>query len=344
MAHTQKKASLGEIAKYCKNLQTTHKGNVTTFFFLGFNNNAIYNLLLFSLVLIIYMVTICGNFLIIMLIYYSKTLHSPMYFFLSQLSLSDIMLTTDIAPNMLHIFLHERTSISFSGCIFQYCVFSTVETFECYLLTVMSYDRYLAICSPLHYTSIMKQTLCIQLILASWIFSCSMALILTLGLSQLEFCGPNAIDYLYCDSNPLVELSCSDTSKVLMEITVLCFPVLILPFLVIVVSYTYIVLTILKISSFSGRLKSFSTCSSHLTVVFIFYGTLIATYLIPKKGQSQTINKIMSLLYTVFTPFVNPFIYSLRNKDIKDSLKMFKDHEKDYRMSFRFIQLFKLKL
>ncbi|XP_040197848.1 olfactory receptor 6N1-like [Rana temporaria] len=283
---------------------------------------AVYNLLLFSLVLIIYMVTICGNCLIIMLVYYSKTLHSPMYFFLSQLSISDIMLTTDIAPNMLNIVLHERTSISFSGCITQFYVFGSVETFECYLLTVMSYDRYLAICSPLHYTSIMKQTLCIQLVLASWIFSCSMAIIPTLGISQLEFCGPNCIDYLFCDFNPLVELSCSDTSKVQMEITVLCVPVLIFPFLVIVVSYTYIVLTILKISSFSGRLKSFSTCSSHLTVVFIFYGTLLAAYLIPKKGQSQMINKIMSLLYTVFTPFVNPFIYSLRNKEIKDSLKM----------------------
>ncbi|PIO24127.1 hypothetical protein AB205_0078530, partial [Aquarana catesbeiana] len=230
--------------------QTTHKGNVTTFFFLGFNNTAVYNLLLFTLVLIIYIVTICGNLLIIMLVYFSKTLHSPMYFFLTQLSISDIILITDIAPHMLHIVLHERTSISFS-----------------------------------------------------------------------EFCGPNVIDHLFCDFNPLVELSCSDTSRVQMEVTLLCVPVLIFPFLVIMVSYTYIVLTILKISSFSGRLKSFSTCSSHLTVVFIFYGTLIAAYLVPKKGQSQTISKIRSLLYTVFTSFVNPFIYSLRNKDIKDSLK-----------------------
>ncbi|PIO15691.1 hypothetical protein AB205_0119060, partial [Aquarana catesbeiana] len=231
---------------------TTHKGNVTTFFFLGLNNMAIYNLLLFTLVLIIYIVTICGNFLIIMLVYYSKTLHSPMYFFLSQLCLSDIMLTTDIAPNMLNIVLHGRTSISFS-----------------------------------------------------------------------EFCGPNYIDFLYCDLNPLMKLSCSDTSRIQMEATLLCFPVLVLPFLLIVVSYTYIVVTLLKISSFSGRLKSFSTCSSHLIVVFLFYGTLIATYLIPKEGQSRTTSKIMSLLYTVFTPFVNPFIYSLRNKDIKEIVSKF---------------------
>ncbi|XP_040197858.1 olfactory receptor 493-like [Rana temporaria] len=301
---------------------TTHKGNVTTFFFLGFSSNAVYNLLLFTLVLILYIGTICGNLLIIMLVYYSKTLHSPMYFFLSQLSVSDIMLTTAISPNMMNIVLHERTPISFSGCITQCYVFGLTEAFECYLLTVMSYDRYLAICSPLHYTSIMKQSLCIKLVLASWIFSCLMTSLITSGISQLEFCGPNPIDYLYCDLNPLVELSCSDTSSIQIEETLLCFPVIALPFLVIVVSYTYIVLTLVKIPSISGRQKCFSTCSSHLTVVFIFYGTLIAAYMIPKKGQSQMISKIMSLLYTVFTPFINPFIYSLRNKDIKDSLKI----------------------
>ncbi|XP_040197859.1 olfactory receptor 1468-like [Rana temporaria] len=257
-----------------------------------------------------------------MLVYYSKTLHSPMYFFLSQLSVSDIMLTTDIAPNILHIALHERTPISFSDCIAQYYVFGSTEAFECYLLTVMSYDRYLAICSPLHYTSIMKQTLCIKIVLASWIFSCFMASISTFAISQLEFCGPNAIDYLYCDLNPLVGLSCSDTSRIQIEASLLCIPVLILPFLVIVVSYTYIVLTLLKIPSLSGKQKCFSTCSSHLTVVFIYYGTLLAAYLIPKKGQSRTISKILPLLFTVFTPFINPFIYSLRNKDIKDSLKI----------------------
>ncbi|XP_077329898.1 olfactory receptor 6N1-like [Lithobates pipiens] len=302
--------------------RTTHKGNVTTFFFLGFNKMSVFNLLLFTLVFIIYIVTICGNCLIIMLIYYSKTLHSPMYFFLSQLSISDIMLITDIAPKMLDIVLHEKTSISFSGCITQYYVFGSTEGFECFLLTVMSYDRYLAICSPLHYVSIMKQTLCIQLVLVSWIFSCSLGLIPILEICQLEFCGPNVIDSIFCDFNPLVELSCSDTSRVQMEMTLLCVPVLIFPFLVIVVSYIYIVLTILKISSFSGRLKSFSTCSSHLIVVFLFYGTLIAAYMIPKEGQSRTISKMMSLLYTVFTPFVNPFIYSLRNKEINDSLKI----------------------
>ncbi|KAM5171661.1 olfactory receptor 1468-like [Mantella aurantiaca] len=281
----------------------------------------VYNLLLFTLVFIIYIVTICGNFLIIFLVYYSKTLHSPMYFFLSQLSVADIILTTDIAPNMLNIVLHERTSISFPGCITQYYFFGSIETFECYLLTVMSYDRYLAICSPLHYVSIMNPGLCIKLVFASWLLSCCIVLILTIGICQLEFCGPNAIDHFYCDINPLVELSCSDTSRVQLELTLLCFPVIVFPFFVIVISYTYIVLTMIKISSFSGKLKSFSTCSSHLIVVFIFYGTLIVMYVLPNEGQSQMIKKILSMLYTVFTPFLNPFIYSLRNKDIKDALR-----------------------
>ncbi|KAM5171669.1 olfactory receptor 1468-like [Mantella aurantiaca] len=278
---------------------------------------AVYNLLLFALVLILYIGTICGNVLIIFLVYYSKTLHSPMYFFLSQLSVSDIMLTTDIAPNMLNILLHEQTSISFLGCITQYYFFGSIEAFECYLLAVMSYDRYLAICSPLHYVTIMNPGLCIKLVVASWLLSFSLAIISIYGISQLEFCGPNVIDYLYCDVNPLMELSCSDTSRVQMENIFLGFLVIILPFLMIVVSYSYIVLTLLKIPSFSGRLKTFSTFSSHLTVVFIFYGTLIAAYVMPREEQSRALSKMMAILYTIVTPFLNPFIYSLRNKDIK---------------------------
>ncbi|KAM5171668.1 olfactory receptor 1468-like [Mantella aurantiaca] len=303
----------------CSNpvFQTTHKSNVTTIIFLGFSSLAVYNLLLFALVLIIYIGTICGNVLIIFLVFYSKTLHSPMYFFLSQLSVSDIMLTTDIAPNMLNILLHERTSISFLGCITQYYFFGSIEVFECYLLTVMSYDRYLAICFPLHYVSIMNPGLCIKLVVASWLLSFSLATVSIHGIGQLEFCGPNVIDYFFCDVNPLIELSCSDASRVQMDNIFLGFFVLILPFLMIVVSYTYIVLTLLKIPSFSGRLKTFSTFSSHLTVVFIFYGTLIAAYVMPREEQSRALSKIMAILYTIVTPFLNPFIYSLRNKDIK---------------------------
>ncbi|XP_073479947.1 olfactory receptor 11L1-like [Aquarana catesbeiana] len=296
--------------------------NVTTIHFVGFHNPEKLNLFIFMLVLMIYIATVCGNLLIISLVSYSKTLHSPMYLFLSQLSISDIVLTTDIAPNMLNIVFHDQTSISFSSCIAQFFFFAFSETSECLLLTVMSYDRYLAICSPLHYTSIMTHVLCIKLVLASWILSCFVGFVISLGICQLQFCGPNTIDHFYCDLYPLMELSCSDISTVKIESTLLCIPVLAFPLLVIVVSYTYIVLAILKISSFSGRQKSFSTCSSHLTVVFIFYGTLTAMYALPNEGQSKTTSKILAFLYTVFTPFLNPFIYSLRNKDMKEALRL----------------------
>ncbi|XP_018415324.1 PREDICTED: olfactory receptor 11L1-like [Nanorana parkeri] len=294
--------------------------NVTTIFFLGFYNKSTFHLLLFTLLLQIYIVTICGNLLIITLVTYSKILHSPMYFFLTQLSVTDLMLTTDIAPNMLNIVLHEHASVSLSGCITQYYFFALSVTSECFLLTVMSYDRYLAICSPLHYVSIMNQALCIRLVLISWLLSCSVALLLTLDLSQLQFCGPNTIVF-FCDFNPLMELSCSDVSVVQLEGTLLSIPVIVLPFLVIVISYMFIVLTISKISSFSGRRKSFSTCSSHLTVVSMYYGTLIIMYVLPNEEHSQIITKTMALLYTVLIPCLNPFIYSLRNKDINEAFR-----------------------
>ncbi|XP_040197811.1 olfactory receptor 1468-like [Rana temporaria] len=296
------------------------KSNITTISLLGFHNMGKFNLLVFTLILMIYCAAICGNLLIITLVSYSKSLHSPMYFFLSQLSVSDIILITNIAPNMLNIVLHGQTSISFPGCITQLYVFALSETFECFILTVMSYDRYLAICYPLHYVSIMSQVLCIALVFAAWLLSSSLTSFIIHGVCSLEFCGPNTIDQFFCDFYPLMKLSCSDTSIVRMESTLLCTAVIVLPFLLIVLSYIYIALTILKISSISGRLKSFSTCSSHLTVVSIFYGTLISMYVLPNEGQSQMISKILSLLYTVFTPFINPFIYSLRNKDIKNAL------------------------
>ncbi|KAM9312266.1 olfactory receptor 1468-like [Gastrophryne carolinensis] len=279
------------------------------------------NLPFFLLTIVIYCVTICGNLLIITLVSYSKNLHTPMYFFLTQLSIADIMLSTDIIPNILNIIIHDVSSMTFASCLTQLHVCVTLEATECFLLMVMSYDRYLAICAPLHYTSMMNQSLCNTLVLATWLVGSCAALALTLGVCQLRFCGPNAIDHFFCDCTLLLELACSDTSIVKMEGTLLGFPVVVIPFILIIISYVYIVSAILNISSFSGKVKSFSTCSSHLTVVFVFYGTLIVMYMFPNKGKPQLVNKILALLYTVVTPFINPLIYSLRNKDIKDALR-----------------------
>ncbi|KAM9312229.1 olfactory receptor 10A7-like [Gastrophryne carolinensis] len=310
----------GEVLPY--NSQEVYQRNVTTFVLLGFSNIGRFQLLLFIVLLVIYCVTIYGNLLIITLVSFSQTLHTPMYFFLTQLAIADILMTTDIAPNMLNMLRHKQGSISFYGCITQMYLFGSSEASECLLLMVMSYDRYLAICSPLHYTMIMNQSLCIKLVLASWLLSCCLLLMLTLEICKLQFCGPNTIDHFFCDFEPLVKLSCSDISIVQREDIFLVIPLAVVPFFVIVGSYTKIVLTILKISSISGKLKSFSTCSAHLTVVSILYGTLIVMYMLPSEGRSKMISKAMAMMYTTVTPFLNPLIYSLRNKDIKNALNI----------------------
>ncbi|KAM9312222.1 olfactory receptor 11L1-like [Gastrophryne carolinensis] len=296
------------------------KSNVTEIFLLGFNNIGVFRLPLFIVIFMIYCVTVCGNLLIIALVSYSKTLHTAMYIFLSQLSIADIVLTCDIVPNILKL-LNQCISISFSCCLTQYAFFAFTEASECFLLMVMSYDRYLAICLPLHYTSTMTHVLCIKLITSSWILGCCVALIVTLGVCQLQFCGPNTIDHFFCDLSPLMELSCSDTFTLQMQDIVLCILGVVVPFLVIVVSYIQIISDILKISSSSGRQKAFSTCSSHLAVVSMFYGTLTVIYMLPSEGQLELASKALAMVYTVFTPFLNPLIYSLRNKDLKGALR-----------------------
>ncbi|XP_072259104.1 olfactory receptor 6B1-like [Pyxicephalus adspersus] len=285
--------------------------------FLGFQTSKDVNIFVFIFLLMFYILTLGGNLLIIILVSYNKTLHTPMYFFLTQLSFSDILLTTDISPNFLYILLYEGGTMNFTICIFQYYIFIVTECTECLLLTIMSYDRYLAICNPLHYMSIMNKLLCMKLTMFSWLLSIGSMLISTITIANLDFCGPNLINHFFCDVSPLLNLSCSDTFVVQLEMVLLSVPILFLPFLFIVISYIYVILAILKIPSNTGKQKAFSTCSSHLTVVSIFYVTLIVIYDLPTSGQSLTISKLMSLLYTVGTPLMNPIIYSLRNKDMK---------------------------
>ncbi|XP_075061098.1 olfactory receptor 11L1-like [Mixophyes fleayi] len=293
---------------------------VTQILLLGFQSQHSINLLIFFLLLVVYCVTVCGNFLIIFLVSYSNNLHSPMYFFLTQLSASDIVLTTNISPNMLYVIIEEGAVMSFAGCITQFYFFGVSECAECLLLTVMSYDRYLAICNPLRYASIMDNLLCIKLIIMYWLISFTAILIPTITICKMDFCGPNVINHYFCDLAPLLELICSDTSVVTIEVTLLFIPMLIIPFIIIMVSYVYIVYTILKIQSNTGRQKAFSTCSSHLLVVAIYYGTLFCMYMLPTKGQSLIVSNVLSLFYTVVTSLLNPIIYTLRNKDIQQAM------------------------
>ncbi|KAM4691797.1 olfactory receptor 11L1-like [Rhinophrynus dorsalis] len=294
---------------------------VTEFLLRGFGNLHCFNVLFFIMFIIIFIFTLSGNLMIIVLFLISQHLHSPMYFFLSHLSVTDILAATNIVPNMLAAILHGGKIMTFPGCIIQLYIFTGLTVTECLLLSVMSYDRYLAICYPLRYASIMDVKSRTHLSLWSWIFGFTSNLFGVVSISRFQFCDDNVIDHFFCDSAPLQKLSCSDTSTLELSIFVFSFPVFIFPCGLIIGSYTYIFLTILRIPSTTGKQKAFSTCSSHLIVVGIFYGTLITKYMIPAKGHSLLINKIISLLHTVFTSLVNPIIYSLRNKEIRRAIK-----------------------
>ncbi|XP_073510984.1 olfactory receptor 2A12-like [Phyllobates terribilis] len=293
-----------------------NKTDVIEFYLLGFQVGQGLKISLFSLFLFVYCLIFCGNLLIITLVSTSKNLHTPMYFFISQLSISDLLLPTDIVPNMLHILLNNGEAFTFIGCITQLYVFCASEVFECFLLAVMSYDRYVAICNPLHYTTIMTSRHCVILTTMCWLFAFSLVLIYIATTAKLIFCGSNIIDHFFCDLVPLLELACSDTFFVNLEVYLLSIPIIIIPVTIIVISYIYIVVSVLRIPSSSGRQKAFSTCSSHLTVVSIFYWTIFCVYVVPSQGRTVTMSKILSLLYTVFTPLVNPLIYSLRNEEL----------------------------
>ncbi|XP_040197868.1 olfactory receptor 11L1-like [Rana temporaria] len=290
---------------------------ITEIHLLGFQNLNDWKIFCFTMLFIVYCVAISGNLLIIAMVAFCKNLHSPMYMFLVQLSVCDVLLTTDILPNTLASILSDGAVMSFSGCIAQFYIFGGSESSECFILTVMAYDRYLAICNPLRYSSIMDVTFFVKLSILSWILGFSITLVTTLNIFTLDFCGPNIIDHLFCDFAPILQLSCSETSTVKMEVVLLSVFVMVLPLVLTGISYGWIVKAILGMSSNIDKSKVFSTCSSHLTVVCIFYGTLIVIYMLPTKGLSLTISKMVSLLYTAVTPMMNPIIYSLRNKDIK---------------------------
>ncbi|KAE8620595.1 hypothetical protein XENTR_v10010354, partial [Xenopus tropicalis] len=294
---------------------------VPSFLLLGFQNNQIVKSLLFVVILWIYTLTLAGNFLLIILVVKVPALRSPMYVLLSQLSLSDILLTTNITPNLLSLLLSGGGTILLTDCLTQFFFYCVSTAIECLLLTAMSYDRYLAICHPLHYGAIMDFKLRVYMSLWSWSLSFMVALVLDLLISHLQFCGPLIIDHYFCDFSPLLELSCSDIKVV--QLTDVTFGIVfaVFPIFFIIFTYISIGLAVLRISSTNGRHKAFSTCSSHLIVVCTYYGSLITVYMVPSKGHTFNVNKVLSLLYTVGTPFFNPIVYSLRNNEIKVALQ-----------------------
>ncbi|KAM4691800.1 olfactory receptor 11L1-like [Rhinophrynus dorsalis] len=302
-------------------MSVRNQTKVTEFLLLGFGNLHSFNILLFIIFLIVFLCTFTGNLLIIVLVSTSQHLHSPMYFFLSHLSVTDILLTTTTIPNLLCAMLMGGKIISIPDCITQFYVFSGTTITECLLLSVMSYDRYLAICFPLRYTSVMNIKCCIQLTMWPWLIGFILNLLGIIPISKFQFCDGNVIDHFYCDFSPLQKLSCSDTYFVELLLFVFSFPIFILPFGLIIGTYIYIFLAILRITSTTGKQKAFSTCSSHLIVVGAFYGTLITKYMIQSQGHSLLISKMISLLHTVITPLFNPLIYSLRNHDIRKALR-----------------------
>ncbi|KAM5171674.1 olfactory receptor 11L1-like [Mantella aurantiaca] len=295
--------------------------SVTEFILLGFQDLHNCQSLLFLFLLLMYVVTVTGNFLIITLVASTVQLRSPMYFFLSHLSFCDILISTNVTPNALQVILMGLCYIPALWCHTQLYLFGASVITECCLLSVMSFDRYLAICVPLRYSSIMKQHLPQFLASICWMVGFTLSMISQALILKLDFCGPNTIDHFFCDLAPLLELSCSDTKMVEVHVSITVFLAGISQLLFVVVTYICIFTSILQISSISGRQKIFSTCSSHLAVVSTYYGTLITLYMAPTRGYSLNLNKALSLLNSVITPLLNPIIYSLRNKEIWSAMR-----------------------
>uniref|UniRef100_G3TSX7 Olfactory receptor n=1 Tax=Loxodonta africana TaxID=9785 RepID=G3TSX7_LOXAF len=301
-----------------------HQGNQTTiseFILLGLSKYAEQQKVLFVLFLGMYLITMVGNGLIILAISLDSYLHTPMYLFLANLSIADIASISTSVPKMLMNIHTKSQSISYESCITQMYFFIVFVVIDNFLLGVMAYDRFLAICRPLNYTTIMQPKICALLTVIPWVLSNIVALTHTLLLIQLIFCDSNILPHFLCDLAPLLKLSCSDTMVNELVLFVIGLSVITFPFALILFSYIHIIRAVLRISSTEGKWKAFSTCGSHLTLVSLFYGSLIGVYFFPSSTHPDDTDKIGAVLFTVVTPMMNPFIYSLRNKDMKGALR-----------------------
>ncbi|XP_050775756.1 olfactory receptor 10A7-like [Gopherus flavomarginatus] len=306
--------------KYAEESRKRNLTVVTEFILQGLSNHGKLEVPLFSIYLLFYTITLSGNILLIT-ITMDPALHNPMYFFLRVLSSLEICYTSVTVPKMLVNFLSEDKSISYMGCVVQMYFLLFLGAFECFLLAAMAYDRYVAICNPLRYRLIMNRMVGLSLAVLSWFSGNVVSLVQTVWVFTLPFCGSNKINYFFCDIPPLIKLSCIDTSQYEMQLFSASILVIFTPFTLILVSYIFIISTILKMASAEGRHKAFSTCSSHLIVVTLYYGCSSLIYLRPNSINLPDSNKVLSLIYTTVTPTLNPFIYSLRNKEVKEALR-----------------------
>ena len=302
-------------------MEQKNGSSFTGFILLGFSDRLQLESVLFVVLLIFYIFTLLGNTTIIALSYLDPCLHTPMYFFLSNLSFLDMCYTTSIVPQLLVNLSGADKSISFGGCVVQMYISLALGCTECILLGVMAFDRYAAVCKPLHYTVIMHPRLCALMASASWITGFANSLLQTVLVFLLPRCGRNKLAHFFCEIPPFLKLACVDTT---MNVYMTFFGsviILLTPVSLIMVSYGRIVRAVLRIKSTAGRRKAFGTCGSHLTVVSLFFGTAISVYFQPSSSDSQDQEKFMSLFYTVIIPMTNPLIYTLRNRDVKGAMK-----------------------
>lgn len=291
------------------------------FILLGFSDHPGLEMILSGVVTFFYVVTLVGNTAIILASLLDSHLHTPMYFFLRNLSFLDLCFTTSIVPQMLVNLWGPEKTISSVGCIVQLYVYMWLGSIECLLLAVMSYDRFTAICKPLHYFVIMNPRLCVKMVVMVWSISLANSVVLCTLTVNLPRCGHNRLDHFLCELPAMVRIACVDTTTVELSVFALGIVIVLTPLILILISYGYIAKTVLNMKSKAGQQKAMNTCGSHLTVVSIFYGSIIYLYLQPGNRASKDQGKFLTLFYTIITPSLNPLIYTLRNRDMKDALK-----------------------
>ncbi|XP_068958049.1 olfactory receptor 1f45-like [Petaurus breviceps papuanus] len=303
-------------------MEGENHSKVSEFILLGLSDQPEQERILFLVFLLMYLISGLGNLLIILAIRTDSRLHTPMYFFLTNLSLVDICFTSTTIPKMLVNYISGNKAILYISCLAQVFFFSWFAGLDSILLSSMAYDRYMAICAPLHYTMVMTPRVCVLLVAVCWVWACANALTHTTLLTQLSFCGHTEIPHFFCDLNVVIRLACSDTFINDLVIYTMGGLTAVIPFIGILISYIHIFVSVLRIPSAGGKRKVFSTCGSHLTVVCLFYGTIIGVYFNPASTHTALQDTASAVMYTIVTPMLNPFIYSLRNNDMKGALRM----------------------